>query len=205
VPGYYTYYNGLEMQVVKRMSNRWMARVGLAFNSADEHYDVLVNPNANGNITPTDTAALKSGGVYAPRSSGSGSGDIFVNAKWTINGNALYQLPMGINAGVNVFGRQGYPFPFFRSVSLGQDGSQRVLVSSDVDQVRLKNLWDTDIRVSKNFKLTRVNLEVIGDLFNVANSNTELVRVRNATASNFDQLAQNLSPRILRFGVRLNF
>jgi hypothetical protein len=46
------------------------------------------------------------------------------------------------------------------------------------------------------------------DLFNVANSNTGLVRGRNVTATGqtgFYALAQNLSPRILRFAVELGF
>jgi hypothetical protein len=205
VPGYYTYYNGLEVQVVKRMSNKWMARIGGSFNGASEHYDVRTNVNVNGNITSTDTGPLISGGIYAPRSSGSGAGDIFINAKWTVNGNVLYQLPWQLDAAVNVFGRQGYPFPVFRQIALGQDGSNRVLVSPAVDAFRLANLWNTDIRVSKALRANRVNAQVIADVFNIFNSNTELVRGRNAAAASFDQLAQNLSPRILRLGVRIGF
>jgi hypothetical protein len=205
IPGYYTYYNGLELQVVKRMSNKWMARVGASFNGANEHYDVKTNTQVNGNITSTDTSPLISGGIYAPRSSGSGAGDIFVNAKWAVNGNVLYQLPWRMDAAVNVFGRQGYPFPVFRQTSLGQDGSNRVLVSPAVDTFRLANLWNTDIRVSKTLKASRLNAQIIADVFNILNSNTELVRGRNAAAASFDQLAQNLSPRILRLGVRIGF
>ena len=36
--GYYTDYHGLEVSAVKRLSNRWMGRVGLSFNNAREHY-----------------------------------------------------------------------------------------------------------------------------------------------------------------------
>ena len=205
IPGYYTYYNGLEFQLVKRMSNKWMGRIGASFNNADEHYDSPISTTVNGNPTTTDTSPLISGGIYAPRSSGSGAGDIFINAKWSINGNVLYQLPMGLDAAVNVFGRQGYPFPVFRQVSLGQDGSQRVLVSPAVDSFRLANLWNTDIRVSKTITASKLNAQVIADLFNIFNANTELVRGRNAAVSSFDQLAQNLSPRILRLGVRIGF
>jgi hypothetical protein len=104
-----------------------------------------------------------------------------------------------------VFGRQGYPFPVFRNISLGQDGSNRVLVSPAVDTFRLANLWNTDIRVSKTIQASHVNAQIIADLFNIFNANTELVRGRNATATSFDQLAQNLSPRILRFGLRIGF
>ena len=33
------------------------------------------------------------GGQIAPRSGGSGKGDIFYNARWQMNVNGLYQLP----------------------------------------------------------------------------------------------------------------
>jgi hypothetical protein len=45
----------------------------------------------------------------------------------------------------------------------------------------------------------------MGDLFNVFNANTALVRGRNAAAATFNQISQNLSPRILRFGLRATF
>ena len=51
----------------------------------------------------------------------------------------------------------------------------------------------------------RANFELIADLFNVMNANPILVRNRNAGSAAFNQPQQVLSPRILRFGVRLNF
>ena len=45
----------------------------------------------------------------------------------------------------------------------------------------------------------------MADLFNVMNANPILVRNRNAGSAAFNQPQQVLSPRILRFGVRLNF
>jgi hypothetical protein len=50
-----------------------------------------------------------------------------------------------------------------------------------------------------------VHVEGIADLFNVFNANTELVRNRNAASPTYGQLSQNLSPRILRFGLRVGF
>jgi len=37
--GFSTDYHGLELTAVKRLSNRWMARAGFAFNNAREHYE----------------------------------------------------------------------------------------------------------------------------------------------------------------------
>jgi hypothetical protein len=43
------------------------------------------------------------------------------------------------------------------------------------------------------------------DVFNVFNANTALVRVNDVTATNFNALAQNLSPRIARVGLVIGF
>jgi hypothetical protein len=214
-PGYYTDYSGIELSMVKRMSNRWMARVGFSYNNAQEHYDgTEARRNRNGNPTPTDTEPLIDGGQYARLSGGSGSGDIYINAKWQINANGVYVLPYNIEAGVSVFGRQGYPFVPFRQTQLGAD-SVRVLVVPSIDTFRLENLWNTDLRFAKRWELNRTSFQVIADLFNVFNANTALVRNRNAAPAagsttgepgpTFRTISQNLSPRIWRFGVRVGF
>jgi hypothetical protein len=203
-PGYRSYYHGLELQVIKRMSNRWMARAGFAWlNPLETYGDSPVN--LYGNPTPTDQTPLINGGPFALRSGGSGSGDFFMHGTWQFSAGGMYLLPYDIELGASVLGRQGYPFPVYRSVSLGLDGSWRVLVTPEVDTYRLDNLWNTDLRFARTFKLERVNLSVMGDLFNVFNANTELVRNRNVTSSTYRRLAQNLSPRILRFGLKLEF
>ena len=97
-----------------------------------------------------------------------------------MNANALYVLPWNVNIAGNLFGRQGYPFPVYRNAALGFEGSRRVLVSPELDTFRLDNLWDLDLRLSKTFMFGARSFEVIGDLFNVMNANTELVRNRNA-------------------------
>ena len=82
--------------------------------------------DTNGNPTPTVTEPLGNGGQFAPQSGGSGSGTIFINAKWQFNANAMYQAAYGIELSANVFGRQGYPFPIVRTgtaAALGADSA----------------------------------------------------------------------------------
>jgi hypothetical protein len=209
IPGYYTDYHGLELGLNKRLSNRWMGRVGVAWNNAREHFDDRAGMiDTNGNPTPTATEPLKNGGQFAPQSGGSGSGTIYINAKWQFNANAMYQAPLGIEVSANVFGRQGYPFPIVRSgtpAALGADSALSVLVSPEIDTFRFPNLWNTDVRAAKNFRFSQANLRLILDVFNVLNANTALVRVNNVTSPNFNALAQNLSPRIARVGLVLGF
>ncbi|HEV3217718.1 MAG TPA: TonB-dependent receptor [Vicinamibacterales bacterium] len=203
--GYYTDYHGLEVNVVKRLSNRWMERISFSYNNAREHYTPQARYDTNGNPTPTITEPLVDGGQFAPQSSGDGLGSIFINAKWQFNANGLYQGPFGIDLAANVFGRQGYPNPMFQSQKLGQDTSLPVLVTPQIDTFRYPNVWDADIRIARAFQLRLANLRLMADLFNVANANTALVRNNNILSPTFNALAQNLSPRILRVGLVFGF
>ena len=203
--GYSTDYNGLELSLVKRLSNRWMARVSFSSNDAREHYGSQALYDTNGNPTRTVTEPLVDGGQFAPQSSGNGSGNVYINAKWQLNANAMYRAPFGLEVAGNVFGRQGYPFPLFRSQALGADTGLPVLVTPQIDTFRYPDVWDTDLRVARTFRVQTVSLRLIGDVFNAFNANTALVRNNNVLSTSFNALAQNLSPRVVRMGLVVGF
>ena len=136
-PNYSTGYSGLELTAIKRMSNKWFARA--AFSLMDWHEN-LTGPGAAQNPTRTDVTGGQAGaaedgrsgpqvdgGQIAPRSGGSGKGDIFYNARWQVVFNGLYQLPANFEIGTSVFGRQGYVFPVVLRLNAGGDGAQRTL------------------------------------------------------------------------------
>jgi hypothetical protein len=205
-------FDGVELAATKRLSNRWMLRIATGWNNHREYYDGtahVVDPEntgvASGQITRLDVGTLVDGGQYASRSAGSGNGDIFINGKWALNVSALYQLPWQMEAAATLFGKQGTPYPLYRSVALGQDGAQRVLISPTVDDQRFENLWNLDLRLAKTVRAGGSNMVFTADLFNVFNSNTELNRQRNLGSARFHELTDYLSPRVLRFGLRLGF
>ncbi|MBI3261699.1 MAG: TonB-dependent receptor [Acidobacteria bacterium] len=205
-PDYHTSFHGIEVTGTKRLSDRWMARLSFAYNNAREFFGGNPPLTSFGNPTRTDTDSLVSGGQSSPRSAGSGAGDVFINGKWQVNLNGMYQLPWyEIEVAGNLFGKQGTPFPFWKDGNLGNDGSNRILVTPKVDTERFDNLWNLDLRVAKTFHYDRFSAQLIADLFNVFNSDTELNRERNIASPNFDRLNVNLSPRIVRLGVRLGF
>ena len=147
----------------------------------------------------------------APQSAGSGSGNVYINAKWQFNANAMYEAVYKIELSGNVFGRQGYPYPLFRqgtSAALGPDSTLSVLVTPQIDTFRYENLWNTDLRAARTFHVNMVSLRAIVDAFNVFNANTVLVRNNNVLstgATGFNSIAQNLSPRIFRVGLVVGF
>jgi hypothetical protein len=216
--GYSTRYQGLDFTLTKRLSNRWMARIAAAYNNPTQRYDpenlvgAFGNPTRNdgyidsivlGTLVPQASAVIDGGQMYQ-LSSGSGQGEVFINGKWMLNANALYQLPWDMEIAANVYGKQGTPLPPVVSTSLGLDGSHNVLVVSEIDDVRLDDVWNVDLRLAKNIRFARGNVNLVADLFNVFNNNVELQRNRQIGAT-FNQLNQNLSPRIVRFGVRIGF
>ena len=140
------------------------------------------------------------GGQYAPRSGGSGKGDIFYNAKWQINANALYQLPYGIRCRRQSVRPPGLRAPVVPAVERRCRRSRlRVLATPDVDDTRYPNLWDLDLRVAKDIKIAGPPVfNMAADVFNVMNSATELGRTRRLNSAAFGQLNDILSPRILR-------
>ena len=208
-PGYAQNYHGFELAAIKRLSNRWMARVAASYFNHTESFDG--EPVAYlGNPTRTDTDPLIEGGEVPVRSAGSGAGDVFYNAKWAVNLNAMYQLPWELEIATNIFGRQGSSYPNFRTASLGLQGNSRVLVSPDVDTFRMEDTWNVDLRLAKNIRIGRGNINVTADLFNVFNNNVELNRQRSVTSALFipgvgGYLTDNLSPRVFRFGARVTF
>jgi hypothetical protein len=206
VPGYSTDYHGVEVAMVKRLSKKWMGRVAFSLNNARDHFDSQAGRyDTNGNPTPTPNEPLVDGGQFAPSSSASsGSGIVYINARWQFNANGMYQAPLGIEASANVFGRQGYPFPLFRQQALGGE-SLPVLVTPTIDYFRYDNVWDTDVRAARAFKFDALTLRVVGDVFNLFNANTVLVRNNNILSTTFNQIGQNLSPRIFRVGVEVRF
>jgi hypothetical protein len=226
--GYDRKYSGVELSLIKRLSNKWMARAAFSWMDWTEDY----SPSAIQNPTKTDTNANTngvggfagpqvSGGHYAPRSGGSGKGDVFFGAQWQVTANALYQLPWNFEVAGSLFGKQGFARPIIIQTSAGGDGTLRVIAigtntvtttgqsmnaTGKIDDVRYPNLWDLDLRLAKNFKLSgNTSFQVVADAFNVFNAGTELARVRNAAASSFNRLDEQLSPRVFRFGLRLQF
>jgi len=218
-PDYHTTYNGLELTLNKRLSNRWMMRATGAWIDFKEHYD---GPGAYANPAHTDAPgtligigglpvnALSGpgidGGVFAPQSQGSGKGDIFYNAKWQFTVNALYQLGKGFEVAASVFGRQGYVRPVAITVDGGDDGPLNALAVSTVDAFRNPNVFDVDFRLAKTQKIAgNASLQLTADLFNAFNSSAILAQNRFADSNAFGNINEILSPRILRIGLRLQF
>ena len=211
-PDRYRDYNGVEFAMNKRFSDRWMGNVSFAYNNAKDYWD-----SAAAYEDPTNINNL-SGYEYAPESGGSGLDNIFTNSKWLVKASGMYALPWwGFNVAGNAQFRQGYPFPTAIQVTNrgGSLGTSTVLINPLGDE-RLPNVAVFDFRVDKVFQFGTVRLIPSMDIFNLTNENTVQSRRRvmytynhstgvGSSPSNANLISSIISPRIIRFGVRMTW
>jgi len=199
-------YSGVELQLLKPFSHGWMARVSFAYNDWQQHIGpgAIVDPN---NITPgtnTNGPVVESG----------------INATWQFNVSGTVLLPWEIAAGMNVFGRQGFPIPYYVEVITNDpSGSRPDVQIGQATQYRTPNVYEVDLQLSRAFRIgPHVTVIPQFDCFNLLNSHTVLQRdglvgFYDAKASpafdtdpeQFNAVAEVLSSRTFRGGVRILF
>ena len=68
--------------------------------------------------------------LLVDQSTGGGKNDIWMQASWSYNVNGMYQFApdraYGFNVAANIYGREGYPIPYFAAVNPG-DGIEIVM------------------------------------------------------------------------------
>jgi Carboxypeptidase regulatory-like domain/TonB-dependent Receptor Plug Domain len=206
-PDYHQQYLGLEVQATKRLSNRWMARVGFSTNQHTEHFDTDAAIQDPGQST---TWPNIDGGAFLTPTTGSGKSEIYlILPRYQFTSSGMYQLPYGINIAGTVVAREGYGKPYFEPVESADPllPEKRVLLVDPADN-RLSGVAVFDARAEKAFSFGGRELTVSMDLFNLFNAGTVLGRQYDVTATGttgFDQPLEIMNPRLIRFGVRFQF
>jgi hypothetical protein len=208
LPGYYQMYKGLDLTATKRLSHRWMLRGSVSFNDWTQHVseETFGDPTKQRNNI-VSCSDCNGGAVTQGVQNGRGSkGGVYVNSKWQYNMTGTYQIPViEATAGFNLFGRQGYPIPYALRKP-GEDGVTRyILLGSDVDTYRLKDLQELDLRLAKEIRVSRAGLTLSVDAFNVTNRNTILQRSVRLESSSRGRITEVQAPRVFRLGARLTF
>jgi hypothetical protein len=199
-PDYSQKYNGLEFTATKRLSHNWMLRGNVSYSDWKE------SCGANSLADATRLIGNCAGGQVVERSAGSGAfGNVFINAKWSFNVTGLYQLPWDFNLGASLTGRQGYPAPYRYEIGTNTGGIDEVLIKP-MGASRFSNVYELDLRAAKDFRFfNRVGVTISADLFNVPNKRTILQRETNLSAANGNRITEMQSPRVWRFGAKVNF
>jgi hypothetical protein len=204
--GYYTNFSGLELTLVKRLSNKWMARGAFSWNDWTEHWKDGVTPTGFlGNPGPWEDDPLVQGGQVANLSGGSGKASFYTSVKWQFSGNMMVQLPWQIDLSTSVFGKQGGPYPQNVRLSAGRDSTRNALASPTVDSKRYDNVWDADFRLAKHFRFVQQGgITISAEVFNAFNNGVVLSRFRSAGPT-LERIEEIIAPRTIRLGARLSF
>ena len=201
-------FNGLELNARKRLSNRWLMNTSYAYNSTIVNYgpNSLTGNGTGGSPGDPTNIAQRNGFQYDFLTSGSGIGNVFVNAKWLFKLSGMYQLPADFNVSAFYNARQGYPFERTITSPSRANGAGTVsLLIDNVGDSRLPNYQNLDFHLERPIKANNIRIVPSLDVFNVFNWNTEqaLRGAQNSSNANFIQAI--VAPRVARFGVRVNW
>jgi hypothetical protein len=208
LPTFNRTFNGFELTGRKRMANHWMMNTSFTYNSTLAHYGTGDYPN---NIS------VRNGFQYDYATSGSGIGNVFVNAKWLFKLSGMYQLPYQFNVSAFYNTRQGYPFEAAVVVNnpislngqtlsaLPNGGGNPTIILDPIGENRLPNFQNLDLHFERPITFGQAHIVPSLDIFNISNSNTIQAIRGNQNASNANQIQAIVAPRVLRFGVRFNW
>jgi len=200
-PDYEQSYDGVDVQILKAWSHGWMARAAFGYQDWRQR--------------------VGSGSIVNPNDVGSNSTGALFDARWQFNLSGMVELPLGISASANLFGREGYPVGDFVHV-FPLDGHNReldILIPS-LNSDRTPPVYQLDLQLSTVFRIGSA-VSVIPQLscFNVLDSHTVLARdgqvgVYYPASDSAPQFVGNddfhfayerMSKRVLRGGVRIEF
>lgn len=186
-PGYMTSFNGVELTVNKRYSNKWQLMTSVTYGKSKVTLplDSVLDPN---------NRVMQDGAVDTN------------DATWIVKVSGSYDLPWGFNVGAFFNYHSGYPTQryFNTSTSLLNQGRQSVQVEK-VGDSRYPDIALLDFRLSKVLVLGSFGkLEVMADGFNLFNAYTTQGWNTQSSAT-YHAITSILSPRILRLGVKWAF
>ena len=200
---YYRGYQGVEFSARKRMSKNWMMAASFSYNDAPVHVDSPAGYNgltdstlnnttvANVNSDPTNMETSLNGGQYAPESTTSGLGNVFVNAQWILRVNGAYKLPWwDIQVAANYNSRSGYPLVRSVQTPARPNGAGAAVVtwtSVATCGCRCSASWICGW--TRRSPLGRVRAVLSMDVFNLLNENMALSVRGGQNASNANQIS----------------
>jgi len=193
-------FNGIEVTARKRMSNHWMMNTSFTYNSTIVNYG-----DTNAFQDPTNISN-RDGYQYDYLTAGSGLGNVYVNAKWLYKLSGMYQMPWAVNVSAFYNARQGYPFePFILTPTRPNNGGQASVLLDAVGDNRLPTFQNVDFHVERPITFMNAHFVPSMDIFNLGNFNTVQALQRQQNASNANRISSVVAPRVIRFGIRVNW
>lgn len=199
VDGLESTYNGLQIDLQKKMSHRWQALAGLSLQKhrGFDHGGTFTNPG-----TTTD---FNNPNYLLNRDDGS----VFIELPWTVTLSGTYLVPkLETMLGAKYSARAGDPLNrtmlfSFTTPTTSQPSETVRVVQRGEDRTETVTKF-LDLRASRRFRIGPASLEGSVDVFNVLNANHVLGQ-NEALGSTWARPNRILTPRIIRLGVTARF
>jgi hypothetical protein len=199
----FTRYNGVILQVNKRMANNWQMVSSLTLGKSEGRI---------GSSSPRQTPVSGQFGtanVFGrnPNDFVNTDGRLVGDRPWQFKTQLVYQAPWGLMLGANLTLQSGLPWG--RTIRVTDvTGFTTTIRAEPLDGSRRVGDWKLlDLRVQKEFGLGRgAHLAVFGDLLNTLNDDAfENVESTLGTADNFGRPSRFVFPRRLMLGAKFRF
>jgi hypothetical protein len=186
-------YDGLQIDVVKRMSRRWQLLAGLSLqrHRGFDHSGTFTNvdfSNPNPRINRDDSS-------------------IFIDLPWALTLAGSYLLPLDVQLSAKYTARAGDPLNrtvTFSGLTATQVSETVRVVPRGTDRTETVDKF-VDVRIGKRFGVKGAGrYEATVDVFNLLNANHVLLQTE-AIGTAFARPSRILSPRIVRFGLSARF
>jgi len=212
--GYTADYKSVEGAITKRFSNKWSMVTSYIYTKTSEFGTSYFGTGAGGNAIAAGSLfgglAGSTGIPITPNGAQAKSEFSF----WNFKLSGTWEPGYGIRLTPVFKAQQGYPYGRVFTANTG--GISQNFQAEPIDAHRMETVKQVDFRAEKRFRLKgRVNFNVLFDLFNVMNANTEL-NVRGTTGTltisetgttipAFGTPTTILPPRIARISGRLSW
>jgi hypothetical protein len=197
-------YAGLTLGWTRRLANRWTARAHLTW----QDWSWRIGPNFRHFADPTAIvgAGQRDGAPVVTPAAGFGEKPFFLNSRWSWNASALAQLPWGVNAALQLDGRQGFPVPYFQQVGRDAAGPIDVQAVDRLDRFRYGSILTADARLDREIALRgELDLTLALEGLNLLAAGTVLRREADLGVTRAGFVNEALAPRTVRLGVKLAF
>jgi len=182
-------YNGFEVIVDKRFSDRFSFLTGLSLGSNE--------------------GTINTGDLNNPNLLINNEGNIGNDSRFNLKTMATYRLPYAFLLGVNLQYRDGYPLQRSFTVTRTQvpnltQVNQTVQLASR-GEFRRDPLALLDLRFSKSFEMRGgLKVEPLLELYNALNNNSTITEVE-VVGPNLGFPTETVLPRVLKVGLKVNF
>ena len=198
-------YNGVSIEMKKRMSNKWQANFGLTLSKGTGRQG-----SSSARSTPL-SSQVSTAGVFGqnPNDFINSDGRVVGDRPVVLKTQFVYQLPWGLTSSANFMSQSGKPI--YDEIRVANSvtgvGTTRIVANVSDGSLRTKQWTTLDTRIEKAFKLGgTAQLAVFGDFLNLTNSDAnESVLDRRIGNSSYMVPSRFVLPRRLMIGGKFRF